>query len=250
MIKVRKFRAGKEARLEVIDRFYREQGLNSTTLLSVVTNQLGPDRVEYVVTYDDTTAPTIETTFPGNGVSAIALGTTLILVFSKPMTNLVVADVTIFNVTTSTTIATTAYTIDNTNAGDTKGLIRITDSTSYQVANTLYRITLNTTITDTSGNALAAAYVFHFTTVSTASPAAGQRVTVLANAETISVTTKKAYSAEPQITITAVGSNVGVSRDDDATQNANKTWTFTVRLDDEAQAGGQKLDIVETGTLV
>ena len=39
MIKVRKFRAGKEARLEVIDRFYRDQGLNSTTLLSVVTNR-------------------------------------------------------------------------------------------------------------------------------------------------------------------------------------------------------------------
>ena len=57
MIKVRKFHAGKEARLEVIDRFYRDQGLNATTLLSVVTTPLGPDRVEYVITYDDTTAP-------------------------------------------------------------------------------------------------------------------------------------------------------------------------------------------------
>jgi len=250
MIKVRKFRAGKEARLEVIDRFYRDQGLNSATLLDVATTQLGPDRVEYVITYDDTTAPTVVTTFPSNGATAIGLGSTLILVFSKPMTNLSVADVTIYDVTNSTTIATSKYTINNTNADNPNGLIRVVDSGSYQVSNTLYRVTLNTTITDSSGNPLASAYVFHFTTVSTSDPAGGQQVTVLAGAETIVVTTLKAYSTEPQIGLTVVGSSVGVSRDDDATPNGDNTWTFTARINDYAPAGGQKIDVIETGALI
>jgi hypothetical protein len=250
MIKVRKFRAGKEARLEVIDRFYRDNGLNSTTLLDVTTTPLGPDRVEYVVTYDDTSTPTVETTFPGNGDRAIALGTTMVIVFSKAMNNLGVADITIYDVTNDATIATSEYTINNTNAGDTKGLIRVSDSGSYLVANTLYRVTLNTTITDTDGNTLASPYIFHFTTVTTSDPAAGQQAVVLAGAETVVVTTLKAYSAEPQIGLTPVGSSVGVSRDDDATPNGDWTWTFTVRIDDLAQAGGQKIDVIETGTVV
>lgn len=156
-IVVRKFAVGKDADLGPLNRFLTENNLKQANVLHVAVVQLGRDRAEYVLTYQDVTAPFLVLTTPADGDSQVGEGTTLVATFSEPLTLVTVDDITITNITDGTTIATSQYTIDNTDVAATRGTIRIVDSGSYLTAGKSYRITFKTSIKDLAGNPLGTA---------------------------------------------------------------------------------------------
>jgi hypothetical protein len=153
-IVVRKFAVGKDADLGPLNRFLTENGIKQANVLHVEVVQLGRDRAEYVLTYQDVTAPFLVMTIPADGDSQIGEGTTIVATFSEPLTLVTVDDIEITNVTDGTTVSTSDYTIDNTDVAAQRGTIRIIDSGSYITAGKAYRITFKTSITDLAGNPL------------------------------------------------------------------------------------------------
>jgi len=155
-IVVRKFNVGKDADLGPLNRFLTENGIKQANVLHVDLIQLGRDRVEYVLTYQDITAPFLVMTVPADGDSQIGEGTTIVATFSEALTLVTVDDILITNVTDSVTVASSEYTIDNTDVAATRGTIRIIDSGGYLESGKAYRITFKTSITDLAGNPLTA----------------------------------------------------------------------------------------------
>jgi hypothetical protein len=111
----------------------------------------------------DTTAPTVSSTSPASGATGIAVNTVVTATFSEAMA--------------ASTITTTSFTLK---AGTTP----VSGSVSYNSSNhtatftpsanlagsTTYTATLSTSITDATGNPLASAYSWSFTTVQTVVP--------------------------------------------------------------------------------
>jgi len=153
-IVVRKFAVGKDADLGPLNRFLSENGLRQANVLHVDLVQLGRDRVEYVLTYTDTTAPFLVLTSPADGDSQIGEGTTVVATFSEPLNLVTVDDVAITDMNAGTLVATNLYTIDNTDVAASRGTIRILDSGGYLESGKSYRITFKTSITDLAGNPL------------------------------------------------------------------------------------------------
>jgi hypothetical protein len=156
-IRVAKFQIGKDRKLEDLNRFLSEQGLRSANILHVQVSQLGRDRVEYILTYEDNTNPFVVLTIPSDGDTTVGPGATITAIFSEPIQNISVTDIEIFNLTTSTVVPTSHYLVDNSDAADIpRGIIRIQDagapSSQYLLDQNAYRITFKTTIKDLAGN--------------------------------------------------------------------------------------------------
>ncbi len=153
-IQVRQFNVGKDAALDRINRFFQERGLKPANIVDISVEERGRDQSIYIVTYEDTTSPFIEFTIPNDGDNGVGIGTPIIVIFSEAIQNVTTSDIEITNLTDSTVISTSLYTIDNTGASNDNGEIRIEDN-GYMVANKVYRIVFKTSITDLAGNALA-----------------------------------------------------------------------------------------------
>jgi hypothetical protein len=111
----------------------------------------------------DTTAPTVSSTSPASGATGIAVNTVVTATFSEAMA--------------ASTITTTSFTLK---AGTTpvSGSVSYNSSThtatftpsANLAGSTTYTATLSTSITDATGNPLASAYSWSFTTVPTVIP--------------------------------------------------------------------------------
>lgn len=110
----------------------------------------------------DKTPPTVSATSPANAASGVAVTSSVSANFSEPMTNstLTTASVTLAKTTGGTAVAGTVSVIGNS--------ATFTPSASL-VAGTQYTATISTAVQDAAGNALAADFVWNFTTA-TASP--------------------------------------------------------------------------------
>ena len=136
-IRVERFPIGKETNKRDLERFLLEQNLVPDDIVDISLSRLGQDALEYVLTYEDSGAPRVIQTVPNQGDPTVAPGTTITFIFNKPVTAITTADVEIENLTTSTILSDTLYTIDNSDIGDRKGVLRILDSPGYLVdANT------------------------------------------------------------------------------------------------------------------
>lgn len=167
-VRVRRFAIGKGSDLDPINRFYREEGVRDVDVLHVQMSNLGKDRVEYVVTYVDSGAPRVIATFPLEGQRGVAPGSTLLFVFSEPIQPLVSSDLEIRNLTTSTVVPPSEFTIVNTDVGLDRGQLRIEDPSggtgpNYLLNNNTYQVTLKTTIQDLDGNTMEEAFILVFT---------------------------------------------------------------------------------------
>jgi len=151
-IRIRRFTIGKGSNLDPINRFYLEEGIRSADVLHVNISELGRDRVEYVITYEDSTAPRVIATFPTDGQRGVAPGTTVLAIFSESIQSLTSADIEIFNITDMVTVPSIDYTIDSSLAGERRGVIQIIDSGGYLLNQKTYRITFKTSIQDLAGN--------------------------------------------------------------------------------------------------
>jgi methionine-rich copper-binding protein CopC len=104
----------------------------------------------------DTTPPTVASTTPANGVTAVALNTAISASFSEAMnpTTLTAADVTV------TSPGPTAVAGNVTYSGTTMTFT----PTAVLSASTVYTVTITTAATDLAGNHLQANYAWSFTT--------------------------------------------------------------------------------------
>jgi hypothetical protein len=113
----------------------------------------------------DTTAPTISSTVPANGATAVAINSKITANFSKAM-NPATINTTTFTVATS---AVPAVPVIGTVGLDDTGKIAIfTPPVGNFAASTVYNATLTTGAKDKAGNALAIAKTWSFTTGTTA----------------------------------------------------------------------------------
>jgi hypothetical protein len=152
-VKVRRFDIGKDSTLSAINKFLLEQGVRSADVLHIQTNPLGPDRTELILIIEDSSAPRVILTFPSDGQAGVAPGSQIIVTFSEPIQALASGDVEIFNITTNTTVPSSEYTIDNTDVGLSRGIVRINDTgpdsaplANYLQDGNVFRVTLQTTI--------------------------------------------------------------------------------------------------------
>ncbi len=110
-------------------------------------------------TTTDTTAPTVSSTNPGSDVVDMSLNTTIAATFSEAMNPLTVTNQTFTLAQGTTAISgTVTYT----------GVTAVFTPASNLSASTVYTATISTVATDLTGNALAVAYTWSFTTGTTA----------------------------------------------------------------------------------
>ena len=162
-VRIRRFTIGKGSNLDPINRFYLEDGIRSADVLHVNISELGRDRVEYVITYEDSSSPRIIATFPTDGQRGVAPGTTVLAIFSESIQALSSGDIEIFNITDMVTVPSIDYTIDNSLVGERRGVVQIIDSGGYLLNQKTYRITFKTSIQDVSGNNMEEPYDLIFT---------------------------------------------------------------------------------------
>ena len=169
-VRVRRFDIGKDSKLEAINRFLLEEGIRSADVLHVQVNPLGPDRTELVLVIEDSSAPRVILTFPTDGQGGVAPGSQIIITFSEPIQALASGDVEVFNITTNTLVPISEYTIDNSDVGLTRGIVRINDTgpdsaplADYLQDGNVFRVTLKTTIKDLNGNTMEEPYDLIFT---------------------------------------------------------------------------------------
>ena len=110
----------------------------------------------YVWTFTIDVSPTVTSTTPANGAVAVALNTTVTATFSRAMD--------------PTTITTTTFTLTGPGVTPVAGAVTYTGTTAtftpaaILAAGTLYTATITTGAKDPTGSALAANYVWTFTT--------------------------------------------------------------------------------------
>lgn len=154
-LKIQKFEIGKDRDLSDINRFLINRGLRVADIVDVsIASQI--DKTTLTVMYEDSSAPRVTQTIPGQGAGSVAPGTSVVVIFSEPVQNLTTADITITNLTDSTSVSDTLYTIDNAEASN--GVIRILDLPGYLIDTKAFRITLETSIQDIAGNNLENAF--------------------------------------------------------------------------------------------
>lgn len=154
-IRLRKFEIGKDRDLSDINRFLINQGLRVADIVDVsIASQI--DKTTLTVMYEDSSAPRVSQTIPGQGSDSVAPGTSVVVIFSEPVQNLSTADITITNLTDATAVSDTLYTIDNAEASN--GVVRILDTPGYLIDTKAFRITLETSIQDIAGNNLETAF--------------------------------------------------------------------------------------------
>ncbi len=252
-LKVQRFDIGKDTTVVPINRFLKRTGLRSSNIISTQVTKLGRDRSILVITYDDTTTPFVVTSFPGQGASNVATGTTLTFVFSEPIQPPISSDVTVYDVTADATVDSSDYTIDTSDVGDEDGgILRITDSGGYLAAGKIYRVTLLSTIRDEEGNRMAENFVLTFstepdpTTGTDPDQALAQRVLMTSGNRELIMTTKGKYTSAPVLSVTIEQDKVyGAVKDGTLVQNPDTTWNFTAVASLVAPAAGQYVHVVE-----
>lgn len=252
-LKIERFEVGKDTTVVPINRFLRRTGLRRANIISTALSKLGRDRSILVITYDDDTNPYVVTTFPGNGATDVATGTTVVIKFSEPIQPPTTADVEIYDETTDAAVSSTSYTLDTSDADrDTGGILRIVDSGSYLVAGRIYTITLKSTIRDEAGNRMSDNYSFTFSTVpdptigTDPEHALGQRALMTSGNRELIMTTKGKYTSEPVLSVTIEQDKVyGAVKDGTLSQNPDNTWNFTAVASLIAPAAGQYVHVVE-----
>lgn len=252
-IKIEKFEVGKDTTIVPINRFLKRTGLRSSNIISTELVTLGRDRSLMFITYDDNTTPYVINTFPSQGAENVALGTTAVFVFSEPIQPPGSADVVIYNVTDDVTVSNTLYTLDTSDSGDEAGgILRIIDSGDYLEGSHIYRITLESTITDEAGNQMTEDFTLTFSMV--ADPAvvtdpdvtSAQIVTMTAGNRNMTVTTLRKYTSKPVLQVTTERERVYSSIvDSSIVQNPDTTWNFEVAVSHIAPTGGQLIHITE-----
>jgi hypothetical protein len=169
-VRVRRFDIGKDSSLEAINRFLLEEGVRSADVLHVDINPLGPDRTQIILVIEDSRAPRIILTFPTDGQAGVGPGSTVIATFSEPIQALASGDIEIFNITTNTLVPSTEYTINNTDVGLNRGIVRIEDTgpdtavdANYLQDGNTFRVTFKTSIKDLDGNTMEEPFDLIFT---------------------------------------------------------------------------------------
>lgn len=162
-VRVDRFEIGKGTSLKELNRFLLERGVRSADVLNVQVNPLGPDKTEYLVMREDSDRPRVVSTIPLDGQFGIGPGTTVLAIFSEPIQAVTSGDVEVFNVTDNVLIPAVSYTIDNSQVGESRGILRIEDSGGYQENGKIYRVTFKTTIQDLDGNTMEEPYDLIFT---------------------------------------------------------------------------------------
>src|SRR5207248_116898 len=110
----------------------------------------------------DLTAPSVSSTVPANGATAVPINQTINATFSEPMDPLTI------NTASLRLIGPGGTLVTGTVAYDVSSRIATLDPVSNLAPNTVYTATLTTAARDLAGNALAANFVWNFTTTATA----------------------------------------------------------------------------------
>jgi hypothetical protein len=118
----------------------------------------------------DTTAPTVSSTVPASGAVNIPVGNALAVTFSETMAPLTINTSTFLLKQGVTAVSGTARSRPAAARVSYAGVTATFTPVSALTPNTLYTATVTTGVTDLAGNALAATYVWTFTTAAVFNP--------------------------------------------------------------------------------
>src|SRR5207249_1366870 len=175
----------------------------------------------------DTTAPTVSFTAPANAATAVPINQTINATFSEPMDPLTINPASLLVRGPGTTAVTGIV------AYDVPSKIATFKPVSNLAPNTVYTATLTTGARDLAGNALAANFVWSFTTAGTA---AGQAPVALGSASTFAVL---GASTVTSTGATTVNGNLGLSPGTAVTGFPPGTVNGTIHAGDPAAAQAQ-----------
>jgi hypothetical protein len=154
-VRTKKFEFQKDVPTEEINRFYQENNIDRTQILSVVLIQKTPNAGVYMITYEDIIQPYVIGTSPSNGSDGVPTGSAIIIQFSEAVTALTPSDVEVLR--NGSPVALVGGDIVTVGARTT--ISNAIDGT----VNADYVVTIRETVTDLVGNAMSAPYVFNFT---------------------------------------------------------------------------------------
>lgn len=154
-VQTRKFEFQKDVPVEEINRFYRENNIDRTQILSVVLIQKTPNAGVYMVTYEDTVLPEVVGTSPADGASGVPTGIDVIVQFSEAVQTVGSGDISVTEDGSPVAVPPG----DIITAGSKLTIQNVVDE--FDAA---YVFTLLTSIQDTNNNPLARPYVFSFIT--------------------------------------------------------------------------------------
>jgi len=154
-VQTRQFQFQKDVPVEEINRFYQENNIDRTQILSVVLIQKTPNAGVYMVTYEDTILPEVIGTSPADGASGVPTGVDIIIQFSEEVQTVLPADLEI----TENGNPVAPAPADVVTSGSKLTISNIVDD-----FDSTYVVTLLTSIKDVNDNPLANPYVFTFVT--------------------------------------------------------------------------------------
>src|SRR5437763_3337208 len=174
----------------------------------------------------DTTAPTVSVTVPANAATAVPINQTINATFSEAMDPLTIS-------TASLRLTGPGGTVTGTVGYDVSSRIATLNPISNLAPNTVYTATITIGARDLAGNALAANFVWSFTTAATA---AGQAPVALGAAGTFAVL---AASTVTSTGATTVNGDLGLSPGTAVTGFPPGTVNGTIHAGDPAAAQAQ-----------
>jgi len=175
----------------------------------------------------DTTAPTVSVTVPANAATAVPINQAINATFSEAMDPLTI------NTASLRLTGPVGTAVASTVAYDVPSRIATLKPLSNLAPNAVYTATITIGVRDLAGNALAANFVWSFTTAATA---AGQGPVALGAASTFAVLAASAITSSGA---TAVNGDVGISPGTAVTGFPPGTVNGTIHIADGAAAQAQ-----------